>query len=64
MPNLIKICSPIQMSLERGTHVKEDIMHYFHKEISNDIALGNKMIGRYVLEPLDVYVRQKTGCST
>jgi hypothetical protein len=54
MPNLIKICSPIHTSLESGTQVKEDIMYFTHKKISTGIALDNKMIGRYVLEPLDI----------
>ena len=56
MPNLIKICSPIHISLERGTQVKEDIMFFIHKEISTGITLDNKMIGQYVLELLDIYL--------
>jgi hypothetical protein len=53
MPNLINICSPIHISLERGTQVKEDIMYFTHKEISTGVAL-DKTIGRYVLERLDI----------
>jgi len=56
MPDLIKICSPIHITLEMGSQVKEDIMYFIHKEICvrTGIALDNKMIGRYVLEPLDI----------
>jgi hypothetical protein len=38
---LIKICSPIHISLEGGTQVKGDIMYFIHKEISTGIALDN-----------------------
>ena len=56
MTNFIKIRSPIHISLERGTKVQEDIKYFIHNEISNDITLGNEVVGRYVLERLDIYI--------
>ena len=60
MTNFIKIRSPIHISLERGTKVQEDIKYFIHNEISNDITLGNEVVGRYVLERLDIYIWRLT----